>query len=395
MGRIVIAEENASAALEVMSRFALAPQWLAYLPPTMSPSETSEREGWLERPEEAFAHFQTRGIDEVLCEEKHMGSRAVIALCQTADVAKARFGVIGDESGTIWTRTGRAFFNEQATTEGLLARLRSAVDSAGLWKELDTDWLLFDAEIMPWSAKAGSLIESQCAPVAASSRAGFGAAAEAFARASHRGLDIAAIRDHFADRAQRAALYAKALAPYVWPVSGIDDLKVAPFHVLASEGRVWFDQDHVWHMGLADRLAAAANGVVTRTQWRTVLVVDGNAVQDAIGWWEALTESGGEGIVIKPRQFIARGKKGLIQPALKVRGREYLRIIYGPEYDAPANIVRLRERGLGGKRNLALREFALGHEALKRFVAREPLRRIHECVCAVLALESKPIDPRL
>jgi protein phosphatase len=395
MGRVVVAEENASAALEVMSRFALAPQWLAYLPPTMSPSETSERDGWLERPEEAFAHFQARGVEEVVCEEKHMGSRAVIAICQTTDVAKARFGVIGDETGAIWTRTGRTFFSEQAMTEGLLARLRSTVDSAGLWKELDTDWLLFDAEIMPWSAKAGSLIESQYAPVAASSRAGFDAAAKAFVRASDRGLEIAAIRDHFADRAQRAALYAKAWAPYVWPVSGVGDLKVAPFHLLASEGRVRFDQDHVWHMGLVDRLAAAANGVVTRTQWRTISLGDENAISDAIRWWEDLTGNGGEGMVIKPRQFIARGKKGLIQPALKVRGREYLRIIYGPEYDAPANIVRLRERGLGGKRNLALREFALGYEALKRFVAREPLRRVHECVFAVLALESEPIDPRL
>ncbi len=324
-----------------------------------------------------------------------MGSRAVIALCRTADAAKVRFGVAGEETGAIWTRTGRTFFNERAMTEGLLARLRSAVDSVGLWAELDTDWLLLDAEIMPWSAKAGSLIESQYAPVAASSRAGFAAAAKAFARASDRGLEIATVRDRFADRAQRAALYAEAWAPYVWPVSGVGDLKVAPFHLLASEGRVWFDQDHVWHMGLADRLATAIGGVVTRTQWRTVALGDERAVGDAIAWWEALTGGGGEGMVIKPRQFVARGKKGLIQPALKVRGREYLRIIYGPEYDAPENLVRLRERGLGSKRNLALREFALGHEALKRFVAREPLRRVHECVFAVLALESEPIDPRL
>jgi protein phosphatase len=393
MGRIVIAEENASAALEAMSRFALVPQWLAYLPPTMSPSETNERDGWLERPEEAFAHFQTRGVDEVVCEEKHMGSRAVIALCRTADAAKARFGATGEETGAIWTRTGRPFFNNRATTEGLLARLRSAVDNAALWEELDTDWLLLDAEIMPWSAKAGSLIESQYAPVAASSHAGFTAAAEAFARAGDRGLEIATIRDLFADRAQRAALYAKAWAHYVWPVSGIGDLKVAPFHLLASEGRVWFDQDHVWHMGLADRLAI--DGLVTRTQWRTVALGNQRATQDAIQWWEALISSGGEGMVVKPRGFIARGKKGLIQPALKVRGREYLRIIYGPEYDAPENLVRLRKRALGGKRNLALREFALGHEALKRFVSREPLRRVHECVFAVLALESEPIDPRL
>lgn len=237
-GRIVVAEENAAAALEAMSRFALAPQWLAYLPPTMSPCETSAREGWLERPEEAFGHFRERGIAEVICEEKHMGSRAVIALCKTAEAAKARFGITGDETGAIWTRTGRAFFSEAATTEALLARLRAAVDSAGLWDELATDWLLLDAEIMPWSAKAGALIESQYAPVAASSNAGFAAAADVLARATARGLDVAALRAHFADRAQRAALYAKAWAPYVWPVEGIDDLKIAPFHLLASEGRV-------------------------------------------------------------------------------------------------------------------------------------------------------------
>lgn len=393
-GKVVIAEENASAALEVMSRFALSPQWLTYLPPTMSPSETTTAEGWLERPEEAFAHFRERGVAQVVCEEKHMGSRAVIALCRDGSVARERFGVAGEETGAIWTRTGRAFFGDVAMTEGLLARLRARVDQIGLWDELNTDWLLIDSEIMPWSAKAGSLIESQYAPVATSSAEGFRAAREALSRATSRNVDVGAIAARYADRAMRAERYATAWAPYVWPVSGIDDLKVAPFHLLASEGRVWFDHDHVWHMTLVDRLAEG-EGVVARTRWRVVDLADEAACSDAIGWWESLTGSGGEGIVVKPRDFVSRGKKGLIQPALKVRGREYLRIIYGPEYDAPDNLVRLRERGLGGKRNLALREFALGHEALKRFVAREPLRRVHECVFAVLALESEPIDPRL
>lgn len=394
-GRIVVAEENATAALEVMSRFALAPQWLAYLPPTMSPSETSAREGWLERPEEAFSHFRERGVSEVVCEEKHMGSRSIIALCRTASAAAARFGVPVGETGAIWTRTGRGFFNDATTTEALLAQLRHAVDGAGLWEELASDWLLLDAEIMPWSAKAGSLIESQYAPVGASSAAGLSAAADALTRATERGLDVAGLRDRFADRLLRAQRYSKVWAPYIWPVTGVADLRVAPFHLLASEGRVWFDHDHVWQMKLADRLAAASDAVIRKTQWRTVALDDETAIGDAIAWWEAMTDQGGEGMVVKPRDFIARGKKGLIQPALKVRGREYLRLIYGPEYDAPEHIVRLRQRNLGGKRNLALREFALGHEALKRFVAREPLRRIHECVFAVLALESEPIDPRL
>ncbi|MES0126298.1 hypothetical protein NKL05_29960 [Mesorhizobium sp. C420B] len=303
-------------------------------------------------------------------------------------------GIPGDETGAIWTRTGRSFFNDGTMTEGLLARLRVEVDAADLWTELNSDWLLLDTEIMPWSAKAGSLIESQYAPVATSSAAGFKVSREALARAMARGVDAAGLNARLEDRAARAAKYATAWAPYVWPVSCVDDLKVAPFHLLASEGRVWFDQDHVWHMSLADRLAAHV-GVVTPTRWRTVDLADGSACAEAIAWWEALTGSGGEGMVVKPRDFVSRGKKGLIQPALKVRGPEYLRIIYGPEYDAPDNLIRLRERGLSGKRSLALREFALGHEALTRFVAKQPLRRVHECVFAVLALESEPIDPRL
>ena len=392
-GRVVVAEENASAALEVMSRFAVSPQWLVYLPPTMSPSETSGDAGWLERPEEALAYFRERGVAEVVCEEKHMGSRSVVALCRTAQAARSRFGISGDETGAIWTRTGRSFFSDNAMTEGLLGRLRASVDAAGLWEELQTDWLLLDAEIMPWSAKASTLIEGQYGPVSASSAAGLRLGCEALERARARGVEVADLLTRFADRAERAGKYATAWSPYVWPVSGIDDLKVAPFHLLASEGRVWFDHDHVWHMTLADRLAT--DSVVARTRWRSVDLADAGACAEAVSWWEALIGLGGEGMVVKPRDFVSRGKKGLIQPALKVRGREYLRIIYGPEYDAPDNLVRLRERHLGGKRNLALSEFALGHEALRRFVAKEPLRRIHECVFAVLALESEPIDPRL
>ena len=87
--------------------------------------------------------------------------------------------------------------------------------------------------------------------------------------------------------------------------------------------------------------------------------------------------------------------RGLAQPAVKCRGREYLRIIYGPDYTADENISRLRNRGLGHKRSLALGEFALGIEGLERFVRKEPLRRVHECVFGVLALESEPVDPRL
>lgn len=393
--RIVVAEENATAALEVMSRFAIAPKWLVYLPPTMSPVETSKCEGYLERPEEAFTFYRERHQDVVVLEEKHMGSRAVIALCRDDAVAHRRFGTVAHETGAIWTRTGRSFFDDRALTEALLARLRSAADAAGLWEELSTDWLLLDAEIMPWSAKASSLLKEQYEPVAVSAGAGLAAARAAAERAVSRNLPAQALLDRLSVRLGKAEAYGRAWAPYVWPVRGIDDLKIAPFHLLASEGAVHFDRDHLWHMQSARRLVDTGTSSLASTAMKQVQLDDEQQVSSAIEWWEGLVAAGGEGMVVKPLAFTPRGAKGLVQPALKVRGPEYLRIIYGPEYDLPENVERLRQRGLGTKRAGALREFALGHEALKRFVAGEPLRRVHECVFAILALESEPVDPRL
>lgn len=189
--------------------------------------------------------------------------------------------------------------------------------------------------------------------------------------------------------------YQDAYRGYCWPVTSISDLKLAPFHLLATEGAVHVDKDHRWHMETLSRLGGEREDVVHRTAYRLVSLHDTGSCGEAVGWWRDLTSRGGEGMVVKPLAFIATGRKGLVQPALKCRGREYLRIIYGPEYTTAANLERLRARGLSSKRSLAIREFALGLEALERFIRREPLRRIHECVFGVLALESEPVDPRL
>jgi hypothetical protein len=189
--------------------------------------------------------------------------------------------------------------------------------------------------------------------------------------------------------------YVDAYGRYCWPVNSITDLKLAPFHLLATEGRVHTGKDHIWHMETLARICRADEELLFATQYKVVDVTDEASQTEGIKWWEALTERGGEGMVVKPLDFIVSGQRGLVQPAVKVRGREYLRIIYGPEYTAPENLSRLRSRRLAAKRGLALREFALGIEALERFVQREPLRRVHECVFGVLALESEPVDPRL
>jgi protein phosphatase len=395
-GNVTIREENASAALEVMSRFAADPRWLVYLPPTMSPSETSKRPDLLEHPEEAFAYYRKEGVGQVICEEKHMGSRAVVIVCRDEDAARTGFGVIGQGSGIVYTRTGRRFFDDALLETALLARLQRALEASGLWDELQTGWVLLDCELLPWSAKAQDLLRQQYAAVGAAARTALPGAVAALEEALQHGVETAAaVLERYRERAAMAGRYVEAYRRYCWPVSSLDDLRLAPFHLLASEGQAHTARDHPWHMEMLARLCRADVGLLLATPYLAVDVMDEASQTQAIAWWEELTDRGGEGMVVKPRDFIAGGRRGIAQPAVKCRGREYLRIIYGPEYTAAENLERLRARGLGAKRSLALREFALGIEGLERFVRREPLRRVHECVFGILALESEPVDPRL
>lgn len=394
-GIVTIREENGAAALEVMSRHAVDPRWLIHLPPTMSPAETSSAEGWLERPEEAFAYYGTKGVRTLVAEEKHMGSRGLILLARTQEAAARRFGVHDGARGIVVTRTGRRFFADAAVEAAALHRIDAAMDAAGLWTELGSDWALWDAEIMPWSMKAGALVRGQYAAVGAAAVAGLGALSDALAAALARGVPVEALAETTEARLDDARRYRAAYNRYVAPFAGIEDLRIAPFHLLASEGAVHDGKDHLWHMGAAHRLAAADPALLVATRYRRIDLDDATAVTAATTWWEEMTEAGGEGMVVKPLGFVARGSRGLLQPAIKCRGREYLRIIYGPDYDRPDNLARLRKRGLGQKRSMALREFALGLEALHRFVEHAPLTRVHQCVFGVLAMESEPVDPRL
>lgn len=395
-GRVSVRAENAAGALEVMSRFALHPRWLPYLPPTMAPVATSPLPDVLEHPAEAFEAFAADGVEQVVCEEKHMGSRAVVLVCRDQAAATRRFGEWppAGETGAVYTRTGRSFFSSSLTTV-LLDGVRAAVDGAGLWDELGTDWLLLDAELLPWSAKAEALLRGQYASVGAAGRSALPAAVSALSRAASRGLDVGALLSRTTERSANAAAFTDAYRRYVWPVDGLDGVQLAPFQLLASEGATWHDRPHLWHLWLADRLVAADPVLFRPTRRLEVSTSSPPSVAAGVEWWTSLTGDGGEGMVVKPAANLVRGAKGLVQPGLKVRGREYLRLIYGPDYTLPAHLERLKDRGLGHKRSLALREYALGLESLERLARSEPLWRVHEPVFAVLALESEPVDPRL
>ena len=392
---VTVREENAAAALEVMGRYAVDPRWLVYLPPTMAPTATSRRPTLLEHPEEAFSEYRSAGVPTVICEEKHMGSRAIAVVCQDADAARSRFGIDTGEAGAIFTRTGRPFFDDAAWTSAVVDRLRAGLDAAGLWDALGTSWLVLDCELMPWSVKAVELIQRQYAAVGAAGRASLDASVATLERAHERGLDVEDLLAHERTRRQYIDRYVDAYRAYCWSVDDPGDLKIAPFHILAGEAGVNVERDHSWHLDHLDRLSSHDPDWIITTARQVVDLTSEESQAAGADWWETLTGRGGEGMVVKPLSFLARGTRGILQPGIKCRGPEYLRIIYGPEYTDPGQIERLRDRGLGRKRALAVREFALGVEGLERLVRREPLYRIHECVFAVLALESEPVDPRL
>lgn len=391
---IAVREENAAAALEVMSRFALAPNWLIYLPPTMAPAPSISSGDLLEHPEPALEAYRREGVDRLICEEKHMGSRAVVLLCRDSTVASERFGGTGAARGVIYTRSGRPFFDPELT-DALLARLAAAVTAVGLWRELETEWLALDCELMPWSAKAEGLIREQYAPVGASALAALAAAARELEAARGLSAEVEPLLERILTRQRNAGSFVSAYRRYCWGIEGISGLRLAPFQLLASEGALHHQRGHRWHLELAQRLAAADPELLVPTRFLEVDSKDQDSVREAVRWWGEITAGGGEGMVVKPADNLVTSQRGLVQPGLKVRGAEYLRLVYGPDYSEAENLVRLRERSLGRKRSLAVREYALGLEGLTRFVARAPLWQMHQCVFAVLALESEAVDPRL
>ncbi|MFJ9899811.1 polynucleotide kinase-phosphatase [Streptomyces sp. NPDC091280] len=403
-GRVAVREENAAAALEVMSRFAVDPRLLPYLPPTMAPTATSREEGYLEHPAEAFAQYAQDGVARVVCEEKHMGSRAVALVCRDAETARRRFGVDGP-TGSLYTRTGRPFFDDPSVTEEFLGRLRTALDASALWAELAAsdsasgagDWVLLDAELMPWSLKASGLLRGQYAAVGAASGAVFPAALAALETAEGRGVDVSGLLSRQRERAADASAFTDAYRRYCWPTDGLDGVRLAPFQFLAVQGRSLAALPHDEQLALLDRLVEHdSTGLLQTTRRLYVDTGDPESVRAGVDWWLEMTGRGGEGMVVKPVGAVVRGESGrLVQPGIKCRGREYLRIIYGPEYTRPDNLARLRGRFLNHKRSLAIREYALGLEALDRLAEGEPLWRVHEAVFGVLALESEPVDPRL
>ncbi|MDK8191428.1 polynucleotide kinase-phosphatase [Paenibacillus sp. UMB7766-LJ446] len=387
---VSIHSEVAKTAIDTFSHFTVPLEELVYIPPTMSPPPTtSSIEGYLEHPKDAFQYYRSQGVTRMVAEKKHMGSRAIVLLFRDEQVAEKRIG--RPTLGNIVTRTGRSFF-DRTTEKNVLLRLHTDLIAAGYFDRHQTEFVLLDAEIVPWNLKARELISSQYAHVAEASLMDRELVLRKLHDAEAAGRNVEEWLQDTERKLANARTFRDVFQKYCWDVKNIGDIRIAPFHTLAHSTGAFWDQTHEWHME-QNREFARMSTMMMETEYR--VITSSADEEEVIRWWDEITAEGHEGIVIKPETFRVWNANKMIQPAIKVRGRAYLHIIYGMDYLAPENLSRLSKRKTSKKERHALMESALGMEGIERFVRMEPVERIHECVLATLALESEPVDPRL
>lgn len=390
LGEIKIQQDIVKPAIDTVSHFTIPIEQLIYIPPTMSPTPSpSSLNDYLEHPKEAIDYYRGQGIQTIVAEKKHMGSRGILFLFKDIESAKKHTSI--ESLGVIYTRTGKRFFDTEME-EQIVSKINKELHEKGYFDKHNTDYLLLDAEIMPWNIKAKELISSQYAHVAENAILDRTNLKEKIEGAVDHNEEIINWLDEYKEKLTNAHAFSEVFQKYCWEIEDINSIQIAPFHVLAHSNQTFFDQPHTWHMWM-NREFANQSKIFVGTEYK--VITDEASEEEVIKWWQDMTSEGHEGIVIKPEYYIAKNKGKLIQPAIKVRGRKYLKIIYGMDYLLPQNLVRLKTRNTGKKQKLALKEFALGVEGIHRYVQRESIERVHECVLGTLALESDPVDPRL
>lgn len=389
-GEVRIPQELVKPAIDAVSHYTVPIEQLVYIPPTMSPTpKPSALPDYLEHPKEAIDYYRSNGVHTMIAEKKHMGSRGILFLFKDKESSLKHTGI--ESLGSIYTRTGKRFFDRD-TEMRLLSELNQELTRINYFDEYQTDYVLLDAEIMPWNLKAKELISSQYAHVAENAVLDRTLLKEKLQAALPTNGDLQAWLDEYDSKLENANDFLEVFQKYCWDIEGDRSIQIAPFHVLAHSDRTFFDKPHTWHMEMNRKLADASR-LFVETEYK--VITDEASEAEVIEWWKSITEDGHEGIIIKPEFYIVRSKGKLLQPAIKVRGQRYLRIIYGMDYLEPKNLERLKNRNTGKKQKLALREFALGLKGIARFVNGESIERVHECTLGALAMESDPVDPRL
>jgi protein phosphatase len=152
------------------------------------------------------------------------------------------------------------------------------------------------------------LLRQQYAAAGSAARAALAETVEVLRKAKQHQPDIAALLDRYNARMEMAALFVQAYRQYCWRVSSLDELKLAPFHLMASEGAVHVDKPHTWHMDIAARLCKDTAGLLTSTATLQIDFTDAVSEKQGVSWWEERTGRGGEGMVVKPMEFVGQGR---------------------------------------------------------------------------------------
>ena len=390
LGEIKIHQDNVKPAIDTVSHFTIPIEQLIYIPPTMSPTPASSAlDDYLEHPKEAIDYYRGQGIQTMVAEKKHMGSRGILFLFK--DIESAIKHTTIESLGVIYSRSGKRFFDTE-TEEQIVSKINLELHDKGYFDKHNTDYLILDAEIMPWNLKAKELISSQYAHVAENAILDRTKLKEKIEVVVGQNDELNVWLHEYEEKLNNAHTFSEVFQKYCWTIEDINSIQIAPFHLLAHSNQTFFDQPHTWHMGM-NREFANQSKIFVETDYK--VITDETSEEEVIKWWNDMTSDGHEGIVIKPEFYVARNKGKLLQPAIKVRGRKYLKIIYGMDYLLPQNLNRLKSRNTGRKQKMALKEFALGVEGIQRYVQKESIERVHECVLGTLALESDIVDPRL
>ena len=375
--RIQISPDQWRGTLETFSRFTVDPRWLIYLPPGLCSIQTDEIEGPLEHPRAAFDYYRSEGISRVVVEFKHMGSRAIAIVCRDEAAGMKRFGV--ESLGSIYTRNGRPFWSDATP---VLAALRNGLTRARFWERFATDWVCLDGEMLPWNLKAENLIDEAHGELLVCGEATIESLSSAFQELAPGELP------GLTERRTCLGRYRKLCERY--QAKAHESYSFAPFHLIATEGRSYFNQTHKWHMETLNSVVRRAGDPFSATGYRCFSLDDQRAVEDCCDWWQNLSDGGDEGVVVKPIYFVPHGRRGMAQPGIKCRGTEHLRMVYGPEYDMLENrwalarrdaLIRRRE-----KHRRVVKQLGLSVEGVERFVRGEAVNTVEECVRGVLCL---------
>jgi SAM-dependent methyltransferase len=390
LGAVHVTADESAAALEPISRFAVDPRWLVYLPATTPAAETQAGTGAREHPSAALAYYRARGVERVALQELHAGTRVAVVVCRDAGAARNRFGAAAGETGAVYTAVGRRWFATRQAEEEFLARVRGALDAGGLWRELGTEWVALEGVMGPGSPLMRE-VDPGDRPVialywgaAAVELATLAAEEEVLARPAAEDANAAALLARVRARAAAVCVYEDAVRRLCVPAYAPGDLRLAHVRVLAGEGAVYAARDPGWHLDRLAAPAAAAPHTLLETEQAVIDLADPASEETAQAWWEAAVARGGRGVVVRP---LEAATDGLMAPAVKCRGDAALLLAHGPEHALPGHREQARGPGLDEACSRAAREWALSLEALEGFVHGEPAARVHACFFAALGVK--------